>query len=86
MRIVRRDLIFAAIILSILFALIVNSIRKKATRIPRDKKHHTLVALVEKGGNREEVEKVCATCHNSRFTSLSLKHPPKERCLLCHHE
>ena len=84
MRVKKFDFIFIAIAVIIIAVLMVNTGGQKPHRVPSDEKHRSLLEEVRKGTKREEVEKVCVSCHNSRIVPLSKNHPPKEQCLICH--
>jgi len=85
MRMKTRDWGFIAIIGAIVTILLVNSGGEKPRKVPSDAKHRPLLDAVARGKNREEVEKVCVSCHNVRAVPLAKGHPPKEQCLICHH-
>ena len=84
MKLTKRDWSFVAIIGVILALLLMKTSGDKPHKIPSDEKHRPLVDAMKRGKSREEVEKVCMSCHNSRVFSLPKNHPPKEQCLLCH--
>jgi hypothetical protein len=66
-------------------ALLLNTGGNKPRKVPSDEKQRFLIDAVAKGKSREEMEKLCASCHNARAVPLPKKHPPKEQCLLYHH-
>jgi hypothetical protein len=84
MKLTKRDWSFVAIIGVIIALLLMKTGGDKPHKIPSDEKHRLLVDAVKRGKSREEVEKVCGSCHNSRVVPLPKNHPPKEQCLICH--
>jgi cytochrome c5 len=84
MKLTKHDWGFMTIIGAFLAILLVNTGRVKPRNVPSDDKHRPLFNAMASGENREEVEKKCASCHNSLVVPLPKNHPPKEQCLLCH--
>ena len=84
MQVTKRDWGFIAIVGALLVTLLLNTDGGKPHKVPSDDKHRSLLETAAKGKSREEVEKLCASCHNIRAVPLPKKHPPKEQCLLCH--
>lgn len=84
MQVTKRDLGFIAISGTLLAILMMNAGREKPRKVPSDGRHRRLLDAVASGTSKEEVEKVCVSCHNARAIPLPKKHPPKEQCLLCH--
>ncbi len=79
-----RDSGFIVVIGAVLVMLLFNTGGEKPRTVPSDNKHKPFLDAVAKGKNREEVEKLCVTCHNARELPLPKNHPPKEQCLICH--
>src|SRR5664279_3223313 len=80
-----RDWIFVAVIITVLGILLMSTYKEKPKKVPYDDKHQQFYeAMMNKGGDRMEVEKGCLTCHGSQNIPLSKNHPPKEQCLICH--
>ncbi len=84
MKVTKRDVLTIAAVLLVLVVLILSTFRENAKRVPADNKHRASYESLKKGGNRNEVERGCTTCHNPQAIPLSKKHPPKEQCLICH--
>ena len=84
MKLTKLDWGFVAVIGVILAVLLMKTGGDIPRKVPSDEKHGPLVDAVKRGKSREEVEKVCVSCHNIRAVLLPKKHPPKEQCLLCH--
>ena len=84
MKLSKRDLGFIAVIGILLAVLLVSTGRVKPKKVPADERHRTFLEAMARGGNREEVEKGCAACHNDHAIPLPRNHPPKEQCLICH--
>ena len=84
MRIKTRDWGFIATIGVIVAILLLNGGGGKPCQVPSDANHRPLLDALARGKNREEVEKVCVSCHNVRAVPLAKDHPPKEQCLICH--
>jgi hypothetical protein len=84
LKVTKRDWGFITIVGTLLAILLVTTGREKPHKVPSDKKHLLLLDAVSSGKSREEVEKLCVSCHNVRAVPLPKKHPPKEQCLLCH--
>ena len=84
MKVTRRDWTFLAVIVAVLGALLVNTGKVKAKKVPYDDRHRQFHEAMRKEGDRMETEKGCAACHNARSIPLPKDHPPKEQCLLCH--
>ncbi len=84
MKLSGRDWAFVAIVVAVLLLLLTSTGREKAKDIPHDQKHRAILTRLASGGKRQDVEKVCVTCHNSGTIPLPRQHPPKEQCLLCH--
>lgn len=84
MRISKRDLGFLVVVGVLLLALGLNTFRDKPKSIPDNDRHRLFREALARGEKREAVEKLCVNCHNSATRPLSLQHPPKEQCLICH--
>ncbi len=84
MAVKKRDWLFIALIGTVLAVLLVNTGGEKPRKVPPDEKHRPLLDAFARGKEREEVEKKCVACHNSRAYPLPKNHPPKEQCLICH--
>ena len=84
MKLTKLDWGFVAVIGVILAVLLIKIGGDNPRKVPSDEKHRPLVDAVKRGKSREEVEKVCVSCHNSRVVPLPKNHPPKEQCLICH--
>ena len=84
MQMMTRDWVFIVIAGALLAILMVHAGREKPSKVPSDRRHRHLLDAVASGSSREEVEKVCVSCHNVRAVPLPKMHPPKEQCLLCH--
>ncbi len=84
MKLRKRDLLTITVVGAALAVLIMSTGREKAKPVPVDDKHRSSYEAMKKSTNRTEVEKACATCHNTQSIPLPKKHPPKEQCLICH--
>jgi hypothetical protein len=82
-KLTRRDLLTLAGI-AVVLAVIIIGARGKVKQVPRDNRHSAFYEAMNKGGDRAQVEKGCAGCHNISSRPLPQSHPPKEECLLCH--
>lgn len=84
MKIAKRDWLFAAVIVVVIGALYAGKSRLKSGSVPYDDKHARFYEVLNKGGDRKDVEKRCTVCHGIQNVPLSKGHPPKEQCLICH--
>jgi len=84
MKISRKDVLFLVIICAVLTVVILISGKETTRKVPFDALHRSAYDELAKTGSKREAEKGCESCHNDRQVPFPAKHPPKNRCLLCH--
>lgn len=99
MRMDKRDMLFAALIVVVLGIVISLSGREKTKTVPNDANHRIAYQAAFAGApaadapffrkllfkpDKKGAEAYCEPCHRGRSVRFPPDHPPKNRCLFCH--
>lgn len=99
MRLDKRDMVFAALVIAVLDVIVSLSGKETTKAVPNDAHHRPVyqtayAAAPDPGApllrrvffkaDRKGAERSCEPCHRARNVPFPPNHPPKHRCLLCH--
>jgi len=84
MKILKKDLLFFALIVLVLALVFFFSGKETTKKVPFNDAHRAVYGILEKSGSRRDAERTCEECHNEQKVPFPKGHPPKNRCLFCH--